>query len=203
MPLPKCQYLVTSFAHWIASRISSNTWARWTTWVLLRRRLFKKQLEFYFSRLPMSLGGLRSMRSRLVELRAIVVWVLRIFSLTRRALMCRCSLTVSSRAHLQVIPETSNLTCLLLQTQVQFCSIRNSMLPLPPPRSTHKHPHIYSTQETPTQKGFPTMASRTNKAVLSWLAVLSPLSFRVDVPQLHCVVRSSPTIMQSLSLTKS
>jgi hypothetical protein len=47
------------------------------------------------------------------------------------------------------------------------------------------------------------MASRTNKAVLSWLAVLSPLSFRVDVSQLNCVMRSSATIMQSLSLTNN
>jgi hypothetical protein len=46
------------------------------------------------------------------------------------------------------------------------------------------------------------MVSRTNKAGLSWLVVLSPLSFRVDVSQLHCVVRSSATIMHSLLPTK-
>jgi len=43
------------------------------------------------------------------------------------------------------------------------------------------------------------MAIRTNKAILSCLAVLSLLGFRVDVSQLHCVMRSCATIMQSLS----
>jgi hypothetical protein len=60
------------------------------------------------------------------------------------------------------------------------------------------HQRLLNTQNT-SNKGFLTMASRTNKAVLSWPTVLSPLSFRVDVSQLHCVVRCFAPIMQSLS----
>jgi hypothetical protein len=60
------------------------------------------------------------------------------------------------------------------------------------------HQRLLNAQNT-INKGFLTMASRMNKAVLSWLAVLSLLSFRVDVSQLHCVVRCIASIMQSLS----
>jgi hypothetical protein len=47
------------------------------------------------------------------------------------------------------------------------------------------------------------MASRTNKAVLFWLAFLSPLGIRIDISQLHCEMQSSATIMQSLLHTNN
>lgn len=75
------------------------------------------------------------------------------------------------------------------------------MLPLLASETTHNHINFCSTHKPPADKGFSIMASRTNKAVLSGLAVLSLPTFRVDVSQLHCVMQSPAIIVQSLSPT--